>query len=319
MKKVKEISYLGREHGDFDQEWLAHKGASEWWYATGIVNDETGALYTWQFTVTKASVSMVNPWIVCLAVTDFTTKEHKVFKKIEMSSKKFEVDETKFLYSDSIIVEKREKEMYIKCIADEFAFDLHLDYGKGPFWHCDDGFLLMGTPDTEDSTTYYSFTNMPTTGIITIGDKELHVTGKTWFDKQGGPYKITEAQTHWEWFSFRFFDDEEIMLFAFPQNHYQDGTYITDHSTRLMDYTLTPEKIIEADGMKFSSGWKLHMPGIKEEDYTITPMMEGQMQNMHFEELCDVKNSAGESVGYCFVELLPGVYNEKFDLKMMKA
>jgi predicted secreted hydrolase len=313
MSNIKEIEYTGRNHGSFEQEWLSHKKASEWWYATGFLNDEAGAMYSYQYTVLKAVIPMMTPWIVHLALTDFTTGKHYYSKKVEMNSKKITIDDTAVNYSDVASLAKEEKGMRIKCEADDFSYDLFLDYGKGAFWHCDNGYLLMGKPETNESTIYYSYPNMPTKGTITINGKALSVTGKSWFDKQGGPYRLIEGDTHWEWFSLRFFDDEEIMLFSFPQNNYQDGTYIKgDSAQRLTDYTITPDKMIEVEGLKFSCGWKLFAPGIKEETYTITPFIEGQMQNMYFEQLCEVKNSAGEKVGLCFVELLPGVYNKKF-------
>jgi len=53
---------------------------------------------------------------------------------------------------------------------------------------------------------------------LTLGEKEYKVSGKAWFDKQGGTYTLTSRWTNWEWFSMRFFDGKEIMLFSFPQD-----------------------------------------------------------------------------------------------------
>lgn len=313
MGSIKEINYPGRNHGTFEQEWPSHKKSSEWWYATGFLDDDTGARYSFQYTVIKPIIPVIKPWIIYLALTDFSTEKHYFVKKIETSSKKITIDDTTVKYSDIANLVKEEKGMHITAEADAFSYDLFLDYGKGAFWHCDNGYLLMGSPTTEESTLYYSYPNMPTTGTITLNGKTLSVTGKSWFDKQGGPYKLLEADRHWEWFSLRFFDNEEVMLFSFPQNNYQDGTYIDKNTAhRLQDYKIEPHGMIEAEGLKFSNGWTVTMPGIKEEKYTITPFMDGQIQNMYFEELCDVKNSKGESVGVCFVELLPGVYNKNF-------
>ena len=61
------------------------------------------------------------------------------------------------------------------------------------------------------------------------------------------------------------------------------------------------------------------MPGVKEEEYTITPKMDGQLNLTYFELLADVKNRQGTLVGYCVVELLPGVLNEKINVGAVLA
>lgn len=148
-----------------------------------------------------------------------------------------------------------------------------------------------------------------------LDGKELHVTGKSWFDRQGGPYTIENPLVNWEWFSMRFFDDEEIMLFAFPQDNYFDGTHISKDSSykRLNDYTITPHGFTKAGGYKFSYGWTLHIPGVKDEDYILTPVADGQFNLFFFELIAEIRNKKDEKVGYAVVELLPGVYNKKLN------
>ena len=103
------------------------------------------------------------------------------------------------------------------------------------------------------------------------------------------------------------------MLFAFPQNHYQDGTYILRNGDvqRLTQYTLTPTEHVWPDGLKYSCKWDLTVPGLKEERYAIRPLLKGQMNMGYYELLAGIYNAKGEQVGLCFVELLPGVYNKK--------
>ena len=77
----------------------------------------------------------------------------------------------------------------------------------------------------------------------------------------------------------------------------------------MRDYTYTEKELVEIEGFVFSKGWDLEMPGIKEERYEIRPIMDGQMNLAYFELLAEIINPSGERVGYCFVELLPGVRN----------
>ncbi|GEM_PF-4552894 len=93
---------------------------------------------------------------------------------------------------------------------------------------------------------------------------------------------------------------------------YVDGTYIRADGTseRLNDYTLTTTRTIEHSGKTWSAAWDLHVPGRKDEHYTIKPVFEGNINLSYFEQLCTVTNAAGENVGFTFCELLPGVLNE---------
>ncbi len=87
-----------------------------------------------------------------------------------------------------------------------------------------------------------------------------------------------------------------------------------DHD--MLDYCLgMGQLLVHLDrgraGLKFSTGWKVEITGIKDQQYTIVPKIDGQLNFFFFELLADIKNGSGNIVGYCFVELLPGVYNTK--------
>lgn len=75
--------------------------------------------------------------------------------------------------------------------------------------------------------------------------------------------------------------------------------------------------ILPRNGYKFSCGWKLKIPNIKDEEYKIIPIIDGQLNLAYFEQLCYIYDSFDKLVGMCFVELLPGVYNKKIDGKLL--
>ena len=320
MKKFIEIPYQGRKHGTFEEEWLSRKKISEWWYATGYFYDEDEKMYSYQFTVLRPLVMGLRPFVMHLALTDFSTEKHYFTQRIDKKGKDVVINEKTIQFGNDAKVEKTEKGMHLTCEDKAFSLDLTLDYGKGAVWHCDNGYLLMGSAQTKESTLYYSYTNMPTEGTIVFEGTERKVHGKSWFDKQGGPYSLMKARTHWEWFSLRFFDDEEIMLFTFPQNNYQDGTYIKkDASTqRLLDYKVIPKNFVVEQDLKFSSGWTISIPDIKDNDYDLRPQYKGQMNIGYFEQVCGIYDKTNKQVGIAIVELLPGVYNNKFKRSFVK-
>ena len=316
MSKIRKIPYKGKDHGGFEEEWCCHKKASEWWYATGYLTDMDKKLYSFQFTLVKPHVFSLEPYVIMLALTDFGATKHYYSQKTALVSRSVVIDEDTVSFGNIAKVVKGESSMMLTARHKDFALDLKLDYGKGAFWHCDNGFLRMGVDAPEETTTYYSYTNMPTMGTMALNDEIMAVSGKSWFDKQGGTFHLLNRMTHWEWFSLRFFDDEEMMLFTFPQSDYQDGTYISKNGTarRLVDYKVTPLGFVTVNGIVYSAGWALSVAGLKEEGYTITPLMKGQVNLGYYEQLAGIYNQNGEKVGLCFVELLPGVYNKKISM-----
>lgn len=319
MPKFKKQRYRGRDHGSFEDEWGLHKACSEWWYTTGYLTDDLDRLYSFQFTVLRVHVSVFFPYLVMLGLTDFSTGKHEYYQNLQFSSKGIVIGPDTVGYGDIAQIRKGKEGMKLLVRHKHFSLDLELDYGKGPVWNCDEGFLQMGIPDKKQTTVYYSYPNMPTAGTLKWGGEKLKVKGKAWFDKQGGPYSLINPKTHWEWFSLRFFDDEEMMLFSFPQDDYQDGTFIPKDGSyqRLQNYTLTPSDFTYPKGVKYACKWELMVPGLKEEAYTITPLLKGQMNMGYYELLARICNQKGEEVGLCFAELLPGVYNKTFKKSLL--
>lgn len=305
--------------GSFTEEWGLHRGGREWWYATGILHDARGGLYSWQFTIMNISLYIMAPKVIMLALTDYQTGTHHYLQQTRWIFKDLEITTDRLRFADLATLQKDDKGMRLSLRHKSFSLELSLDYGKGAFWHCDEGRLQMALPGKKQTTLYYSYPNMPSQGTLTLIGQKMAVTGKAWFDRQGGTYSLMDRRTHWEWFSLRFFDEEEMMLFTFPQSSYQDGTYITSKGVRhrLREYTITATEQVVFNGLRWSSAWTLHVPGLKEEHYTIAPIQKGHMNFAYFEELCTIRNSQGEQVGWCFAELLPGVLNERMGNRLL--
>ena len=68
---------------------------------------------------------------------------------------------------------------------------------------------------------------------------------------------------------------------------------------------------------KKCSEWWYATSILKDENYKIIPIIDGQMNLAYFEQLCYIYNKDNKEVGMCFVELLPGVYNQKIDGKLL--
>lgn len=307
---MRKIPYDPDHLKDFDTEWGLHKKAKEWWYATAVVFDADGNMYTYQYTLLHIDFGMVTSKMAMIALTDYKNNEHHYLQTPITWKNRLALSKNEASVRGVAELTKTNEGMTLELTQKYFHVKATMENGKGAFWHCDNGKLQMGIPGEAETTEYFSYTNMPTTGVITLHGKDIPVTGKTWFDKQGGSYSISDSRTNWEWFSLRFNDDEEAMLFTFPQNDppYFDGTFITKSGTRerMNDYTIERTAITEYNGVNWSAGWKLHM-NKKEQDYAIEPVAPGHINFRYFEEVCTIKNKNSEVVGYAFAELLPGV------------
>lgn len=325
MGKIIMTEGTGIPHRTFEDEFLTHRPCSEWWYCTGYLQDAQGRLFGYQFTLAKVKICGIRFHILITSVTDFETKKHyntqtPIFFHRDITT----TGQTLACGSKTVLTLAPNEfssmgRMTLHMESSDFCLDVEMQATKGAVWQCADGVVQMGIPDDEkERTYYYSFTNLATTGTLMLnGQAHEHLSGKTWFDRQGGPYSLTDPRCNWEWFSLRFFDESEAMLFAFPQSNSYDGTFIATDGTyrRMADYQLAATKVITYQGMKFSSGWDLTMNGKK---YTLTPKAEGMFNVFFFELLADIVDEDGQSVGYCFVELLPGVRNKNSVLDAFK-
>lgn len=313
---------VGVPHKRFEDEFLTHNQCSEWWYATGYLEDEEKRLFSFQFTLAKIKIAGIKFHMLLTSVTDVPAQKHYYSQQQAFFGKNITTtpQETTFGTLAGIRYAPNDKSalgnMEMSIRAKEYELRLHMQAQKAPVWHCEDGKLQMGIlSDPRQITYYFSFTNLAAEGTLVLNGKTHRVSGKAWFDRQGGTYQLTNPLTNWEWFSLRFFDSEEIMLFSFPQTNYIDGTYIRKNGDycRLNDYQVEPLDFITEPNTKyqFSNGWKIRMKNIKEEEYLVKPVIDGQFNVFFFELLAEVLDQQGARVGYCFVELLPGARNSK--------
>ena len=311
MKKIQYTLSPGTPHRSMDEEFLCHKKNPEWWYSTGYMYDEDGKLFTYQFTLADIRIYGLRFNILIIVLTDFETCKHYYNQESIFFGKNVIITPSLVGVDGKAEMTFSVERLGLNMSGEDFSLTIDMDVVKPRVWHCEEGALKMGIDN--NWTYYWSYTNLALSGKLVLDDKEHQISGKGWFDKQGGPYNLIDRRTQWEWFSLRFFDNEEVMLFSFPHVPYQDGTYIEKLGSyrRLNDYQIEPLGWTEAHGLKFSSGWKVLMNGVKDEEYTLVPIIDGQFNFFFFELLAEIIDNTGKVVGYSFVELLPGVYNEK--------
>ena len=301
--------------GSVTEDWQPHYDAVEWWYATGYLEDDLDeSLFLYQFTIFHLARGPADGYILNLAITDYENQHHLFEGRAVSASRKTFGDENQIVFQDNRFTLDAGK-MTIEGAGRDFSFQLVLESTKPAVWHDLDGVITMGHPDKpKERSFYYSFTNMDTSGTMEFVDvdgvgRSLAVTGKSWFDRQWGAF----TETGWDWFSFRFFDGEEAMLFSFPSTGHKGATWI--YKDGKVDYFSDFEYSV-AEWRKYRTriyglGWTLHIPKV-DQTFRVEPLFfedfnPNRIVN-YWEGLCNVYDEQGVLVGYCIVETTAPVY-----------
>jgi predicted secreted hydrolase len=259
-------------------------------------------------------VNLLEIYPLHLSFTDCSTGQHVFYEEIKFSSDEIYADSRCAVFKDSKICLDNQQ-IKIVGVSDKLKLNLEGTPTKDAAWHGKDGVIVMGHPDKpKERSYYYSFTNIATKGVIEFKDEKgnwikIDGNGKAWFDRQWGRF----TEVGWEWFSFRFFDDEEIMLFPFPKTGSKEGTYIDKKGNVIPfdNFTYSVKKFKMFNGKKIGLGWNVTVP-FKEKEYEVVPIVEDQFNpsriNNYWEGICKVLNGKGELVGYAIIETPGSAY-----------
>jgi predicted secreted hydrolase len=196
VKNIQYTTSVGVPHQGMEEEFLCHKNGSEWWYCTGFIHDESGKLFSFQFTLARVQIYRVQFHILMTALTDFETGKHHYAQQPIFFGKNITITSEKVGLNGLAEMKFSGYELKLKMGGDDYTLSLDMNALKSPVWHCDNGVLKMGVDDPKETTYYWSYTNLPTSGILILGGEEYKVSGKAWFDKQGGTYTLTNRWTN---------------------------------------------------------------------------------------------------------------------------
>jgi hypothetical protein len=306
-----EMPYRGASHLGFAEEWGLHKGCSDRWRLTGYASGH-GHMYFYDCCLISGPFLGGRRHACSVSIHDFQS-ERRLSSVVQGKGSDLRVEGSNLEFKDMLKIAATEKMTEVSASGEDFKLNFSLSNGKGPIWPFGDGCLKISSGE---EALCSSFTNMNATCTVSIGGKSLNATGKAWLDKMAGPRGFKKRQSHWEWFSLRFFDNDELLLVSFPESGRKNGAYISKsgQTTRVADFEATATGFASPVGKaKFSSGWEVHVPGIKEERYVISPIVDGAMSLGCYEVFGEVCNESGDQAGMCFAQLLPGVLNEKFE------
>ena len=255
---------------DFPRDDGPHDEPIEWWYYTGHLFTENGDRYGFEFVVFKAQVGTVTGYASHFAITDNAAGSFQYDQRLGFAPADANVErETGFdLRADNWTMTGLGGNDQISAGMDGYAIDLQLTSEKEPVLHDGDGYIDYG--DGEGSY-YYSRTRMNVQGKLTVDGVAVPVTGESWFDHQWGDFS-TFSRGGWDWYSFQFDDQTELMLYVVRDldgsDAIVDGSYIAADGTLTVlepeDFVLTPTGnwTSEKSGSTYPAGWTVDIPSI---------------------------------------------------------
>ena len=208
----------GIPHVRLPRDHYAHRAGIEWWYVTAYVRGSDGDHYSVFFTMFKrGSIVLPVSQVVDLDTgvrvghTEIAFPAHVSATGLDVVAPaarlRYEPSTGTWLFHASsarysLTLTARPEKPYV----------LH---GGGT------GVIRQGTA----VSAYYSGTRMAAHGTIRSGLRTIPFTGTAWLDHQWGDFTLDPSALHWDWFSCRFDDRTEVMLYRFRDGH-ASGTFV---------------------------------------------------------------------------------------------
>src|SRR5215203_5591694 len=220
----------------------------EWWYVTANLADARGVAYGAQWTLFGQAFA---PGGVGQAGVD-ATPLHAWIDAWEMRG-------LGPVNDDNIAP------LQLKASGTDFSYALRLDAERALVLQGEAGYSRKSL--REQASYYYSQPHYTATGILTIDDTPVDVSGMAWLDREWSSQPLASDQSGWDWLSLHFNAGEKLMLYRMRQTdgkHYGSGKWIAPDGKAEMlsteDIVMTPLTITGIEGRKIPTAWRIAVP-----------------------------------------------------------
>jgi predicted secreted hydrolase len=271
---------------------------TEWWYWVGQLQSEEGESFGYQLTFFRAALRRPDPqarsawslnsiYFAHLAVSDPGRGQFHFREKTGRGALGLSGAEAGHLkvWIDDWQAEQGGDTFRLKARDDNLGLDLSLTPLKPPAWHGEQGFSRKAA-GFEAASFYYSMPRLETKGELTLGGRNLKVTGASWMDHEFFTSSMAPGLVGWDWFALQLDDGREVMLYLLRR---QDGTLdpassgtlvAADGKTRhlrLADFQVKATGTWRSPHTQavYPAGWQVVIPG-EGLDLTLTPTLADQ-------------------------------------------
>lgn len=215
-----------RDHG-------SHPGyRTEWWYLTGLLEDDSGARFGFQFTVFRRGLQPGEPraeesplrarqvFAGHLALSVIAGGRTRFAERLQRSSPLATASESDLalLLGDWSLRREADDELRLAAADPEqaFGFDFRLRPEKPLVLHGEHGYSRKG-PEPGNASAYVSWPRLALAGRLTLEGRAIEVHGAAWYDHEFGSGVLPEGTQGWDWFGLRLegaAGGRELMLFV---------------------------------------------------------------------------------------------------------
>jgi predicted secreted hydrolase len=293
----------------FPRDHFGHARASiEWWYFTAVARDKAGTPYSVFFTLFSSRGGLVPVAQVRNLQTGALVghSEELALGTVGASAVDVKAGRARLRY------EPGSGTWSFSAAGPGFAVALDQHPDKPYALHGNGTGLIQQS--LGGSSHYYSSTRMDAHGTLRIGGKTVRLSGESWLDHQWGDYRNDPRAFNWDWFSCRFDDRSELMLYQFrdrtsgrPIARFRNGTYVSrsGHTTAVTSFEASHgAHVLQAAGREWPLDWKLEVPKLKLTESLQSVVRDQLVRNATVPTFSEgVARATGSRTGTCFVEL----------------
>lgn len=277
----------------------------EWWYYTGNLQTSDGRHFGYQLTFFRFALAPHAParksnWTadqVYLAHFALSDVSGKRFYQWERSSRAAlglagaEAQPFRVWLEDWSVTGEPGLSMTLRAQTPEVGIELHLSNAKPIVLQGEKGLSQKGAAPG-NASYYYSYTRMPSTGTVRVGEERHEVTGTSWMDREWSSSALEKEQAGWDWFALQLDSGEELMFYKLRR---RDGT-IDVHSRGVWVDAAGAARPLRRDelwlevgtewlspnsGARYPAAWRLQVP-VLQLDLRVQPYLPDQEIQQRF-------------------------------------
>lgn len=282
---------------------FGHRAGIEWWYVTGVLQGSDGMRYSVFFTLFKRAGFVVPVSQVVNLDTGAVVGHTETVGRATIGGTALNVT------LPGAALRYAAGRWSFSASAAGYALELSASPRKPYVLHGATGYIRQSTAGL---SAYYSNTRMAAVGSVTTSTGVVRLSGQAWLDHQWGNFASDPAALNWDWFSCRFDDRTELMLYRFrapdgtPLARYGSGTFIRSNGTAVATprFSVTPgQRVFEGAGRRWPLDWQLSLPAQNLELRLVSTvsdqLVRGTVLPTFYEGVAD---ATGSKTGTCFVE-----------------
>ena len=239
----------------FPRDHYGHRAGIEWWYVTAYVRGDNGHRYSVFFTLFKRGTFLLPVSQVVNLDTGAVVRhtENLVRGSIGSTGLTFlsRVAALSYHPASNSWVAAVEAGGY-SLVFSARPLEPYVLHGGGT------GAIRQGAA----TSRYYSATRMTIKGGVRTGRTGFQFQGTAWLDHQWGDFAADPSALHWDWFSCRFYDHTEVMLYRFRDGH-ASGTFVDreGHGRLVSNFGAVPgARVLRAAGRRWPLDWTIRVP-----------------------------------------------------------